>query len=182
MLAALPLPADLALQGLAPGGWTLRRATDDDLSALVALLAEDALAAGRGDTEAAEAFPHYRAAMGAVVADPSNEIVVAVDARDRVGAMLQLTRIPGLARRGATRLLVEAVRVGSAHRSAGLGTAMLRWAMGPAAEATGSALVQLTSDEQRVDAHRFYERLGFVGSHRGFKHAVPSRRSAERQA
>ena len=103
-------------------------------------------------------------------------------ARDHVGAMLQLTRIPGLARRGATRLLVEAVRVGSAHRSAGLGTAMLRWAMGPAAEATGSALVQLTSDEQRVDAHRFYERLGFVGSHRGFKHAVPSRRPTEGQS
>ena len=66
----------------------------------------------------------------------------------------------------------EAVRVGAVHRSGGLGTAMLRWSKGPAATATGSTLVQLTSDAQRVDAHRFYERLGFVGSHRGFKHHV----------
>ncbi|MGM1030489.1 MAG: N-acetyltransferase family protein [Actinomycetota bacterium] len=173
MLAALPLPADLPQTGdRSPTRWRLRRATGADVPALVALLAEDVLAAGRGDTDAPEALADYRGAMDAVVADPSNEIVVAVDAYDRVAAMLQLTRIPGLARRGSTRLLVEAVRVGEAHRSAGLGTAMLRWAMGPAAKATGSALVQLTSDDRRVDAHRFYERLGFVGSHRGFKHAV----------
>ncbi len=164
MIAGLPLPADLA-----PGGWVLRRAAADDLPAIVAMLADDPLAAARGESAAPD---DYREAFDDAVGDPSNEIVVAVDARGEVAATMQLTRIPGLARRGTTRLLVEAVRVGAAHRSAGLGSAMLRWAMGPAARATGSALVQLTSDEQRTDAHRFYERLGFVGSHRGFKHAV----------
>jgi hypothetical protein len=29
--------------------------------------------------------------------------------------------------------------------------------------------VQLTSDNTRTDAHRFYERLGFARSHTGFK-------------
>lgn len=167
MIAALALPVDLPQPG-----HTLRRATADDLPALIALLVDDPVATARGETDAPEASGDYRVALDDAIADPSNEILVAVDGRDAVVATMQLTRIPGLARRGATRLLVEAVRVGAAHRSAGLGTAMLRWAMGPAAEATGSALVQLTSDEQRVDAHRFYERLGFEGSHRGFKHRV----------
>ncbi len=167
VIASLSLPVDLPRPG-----YRLRRATPDDLRSIVALLADDPIAAARGESNAPAAAADYRAAFDDAVADPSNEIVVAVDARDEVAATMQLTRIPGLARRGATRLLVEAVRVAAAHRSGGLGTAMLRWTMGPAAEATGAALVQLTSDEQRVDAHRFYERLGFVGSHRGFKHRV----------
>lgn len=33
-------------------------------------------------------------------------------------------------------------------------------------------LVQLTSDKQRPDALRFYEKLGFVASHEGFKLAL----------
>lgn len=86
---------------------------------------------------------------------------------------MQLTVIPGMARRGSTRLLVEAVRVSSERRSAGIGGEMMRWVMGPAALACGASLVQLTSDAARVDARRFYERLGFVGSHVGFKYHVP---------
>jgi GNAT superfamily N-acetyltransferase len=33
----------------------------------------------------------------------------------------------------------------------------------------GCALIQLTTDKARTDAHRFYERLGFVASHEGLK-------------
>ncbi|MCH1883150.1 GNAT family N-acetyltransferase [Agrococcus sp. ARC_14] len=167
MIATLELPCALPV-----AGYRLRRATADDLASLIALLADDPIAAARGDTDDATAVDDYRAALAEAVAEPSNEIVVAVDGHDAVVATLQLTRIPGLARRGTTRLLIEAVRVGAAHRSAGLGRAMMRWAMGAAARATGCSLVQLTSDQQRVDAHRFYERLGFVGSHRGFKYEV----------
>ncbi|MET0853676.1 MAG: GNAT family N-acetyltransferase, partial [Microterricola sp.] len=87
-------------------------------------------------------------------------------------ATMQLTRIPGMARRGSTRLLIEAVRVNSALRSSGIGGAMMRWVTDTAAPALGSRLVQLTSDAARTDAHRFYERLGFVGSHVGFKYPV----------
>lgn len=163
MLATLPLPVELAV-----AGYVLRRADAQDLPAMVALLADDPVAIARGHG-AAQVTDEHRAALAEIVADASNELVVAVDADGDIAAMLQLTRVPGLARLAATRLLVEGVRVGAAHRSAGLGTAMLAWVTGEAAAATGAALVQLTSDEQRTDAHRFYERLGFVGSHRGFK-------------
>lgn len=53
-------------------------------------------------------------------------------------------------------------------RGIGLGSAMMGWAVSEARQ-RGATLVQLTSDKKREDAHRFYERLGFAGSHVGFK-------------
>jgi GNAT superfamily N-acetyltransferase len=144
----------------------------DDLPALTRLLSDDPVSAGRGDRSDPADLPLYAAALAEVIADSANEVVVVVDSADAPVATMQLTRVPGMARRGATRLLVEAVRVSSAHRSQGIGSAMMRWVIGSAAQATGATLVQLTSDEARTDAHRFYERLGFVGSHRGFKYRV----------
>ncbi|MFS2242947.1 GNAT family N-acetyltransferase [Microbacterium sp. OR16] len=78
--------------------------------------------------------------------------------------------MPGMARQGARRLLVEAVRVRSDLRSGGIGSALMRWVSEDAAPALGAAMVQLTSDAARTDAHRFYERLGYIGSHVGFKY------------
>jgi GNAT superfamily N-acetyltransferase len=166
VLAALdlPVPLDVPARSL-----TVRRAVDADLAALMALLADDPVSASRGDVASAADESAYRAALLELLADPANEVVVGADDDGTPLAMAQLTRIPGLARRGATRLLVEAVRVRSDHRSAGIGGALMRWVTGTAAPALGASLVQLTSDEARTDAHRFYERLGFVGSHRGFK-------------
>ncbi|WP_380171887.1 GNAT family N-acetyltransferase [Kineococcus sp. DHX-1] len=171
MIAALTLPVVLPARDREV---TLRRAGEADLRAVVDLLADDPVSAARGDRASAEDEPLYRAALLEVLADPSNDLLVAEVDGDVVGT-LQLTRIPGMARRGSARLLVEAVRVRSTLRSAGIGTALMRWVTDLAAPATGSSLVQLTSDNARADAHRFYERLGFAGSHRGFKYAVPSR-------
>jgi GNAT superfamily N-acetyltransferase len=95
-----------------------------------------------------------------------------VDGDQVVVGTLQLTVIPGMARRGSTRLLVEAVRVASTERSSGIGSALMRWVVGEAAIDLRAPLVQLTSDAARTDAHRFYRRLGFVDSHVGFKYAV----------
>jgi GNAT superfamily N-acetyltransferase len=81
---------------------------------------------------------------------------------------LQLTIIPGLSRRGATRSIIEAVRIHADERGSGLGTQLIEWAI-DASRREGCHLVQLTSDKSRVDAHRFYERLGFEASHLGFK-------------
>ncbi|MFS0728650.1 GNAT family N-acetyltransferase [Curtobacterium sp. 1P10AnD] len=168
MLTELALPVRLD----APTGTlVLRNAADDDLDALIALLSDDPISAARGDLSAPEDHPRYAAALRGVVDDPSNALLVAEDASGSVVGTLQLTRIPGMARRGATRLLVEAVRVSSTRRSGGVGTALMRWVTDEAAPALGASLVQLTSDAARTDAHRFYERLGFVGSHVGFKYA-----------
>ena len=100
-------------------------------------------------------------------ADPHQYLAVAEVAGEVVGT-LQLTFIPGLSRLGATRALIEAVRVRADQRGGGLGRQLAEWAIATA-RARGAALVQLTTDASRTDAHRFYERLGFVASHVGMK-------------
>jgi GNAT superfamily N-acetyltransferase len=116
--------------------------------------------------------PPIQKRCGGIIDDPSNDVLVVVDGRGVVIGTLQLTVIPGMARRGSTRLLVEAVRIASTERSSGIGTAVMRWVVEQAAIELRAPLVQLTSDAARTDAHRFYRRLGFVDSHVGFKIAV----------
>jgi GNAT superfamily N-acetyltransferase len=168
MLAALPLPLDVDSRA---GRATLRRAASADADAVIALLADDPISSSRGDVADAADRPLYTRALEEILAEPSNDLLV-VDLDGTVVATLQLTSIPGMARRGARRLLVEAVRVRHDLRSTGIGSAVMRWVTDAAAPALDATLVQLTSDAARVDAHRFYERLGFVGSHRGFKYDV----------
>ena len=169
MLDALPLPHPIESR---VGGATVRRATPGDADAVIALLADDPISAARGDVASEEDRPAYTAALEEILADPSNDLLVA-ELDGAIVGTLQLTSIPGMARRGARRLLVEAVRVRSDLRSSGIGSALMRWVSDDAAPALGAAMVQLTSDASRIDAHRFYEHLGYVGSHRGFKYTVP---------
>ncbi|MGV4930234.1 GNAT family N-acetyltransferase [Streptomyces sp. BHT-5-2] len=142
----------------------IRRATEADLPAIVAMLADDPLGATR---ESPDDLAPYRAAFAVLDADPHQHLTVAT--RDgRVVGTLQLTVVPGLSRRGATRSIIEAVRVQADERGAGLGAELIEWAVAESRR-LGCGLVQLTSDVTRVDAHRFYERLGFEASHLGFK-------------
>ncbi|KUL34078.1 GNAT family acetyltransferase [Streptomyces sp. NRRL F-4489] len=142
----------------------IRRAAEADLPAIVAMLADDPLGASR---ESPDDLTPYRAAFATVAADPHQHLVVA-EQDGRVVGTLQLTVIPGLSRRGATRSLIEAVRVHADERGTGLGTVLIEWAVAESRK-LGCRLVQLTSDATRTDAHRFYERLGFEASHLGFK-------------
>lgn len=143
---------------------TLRPAVLDDLPAIVALLADDALGAAR---ETPADLTPYRAAWERLSRDPNSVVTVAQHGGDVVG-VLQLTVIPGLSRQGCTRSVVEGVRVHASQRGRGLGGTLIAWAI-EESRRQGCQLVQLTSDASRTDAHRFYERLGFVGSHVGFK-------------
>jgi GNAT superfamily N-acetyltransferase len=171
MLDTLTLPATLDAR---IGHVTLRRASAADLDPLMALLSDDPVSAARGDFASDAGRPIYLGALERVIASPSNDLLVVTDAGQRVMGTMQLTLIPGMARQGSTRLLVEAVRVHSDSRSSGIGSAMMRWVTDIAAPALDASLVQLTSDAARIDAHRFYERLGFVASHVGFKYSIPS--------
>ncbi|MFD5413544.1 GNAT family N-acetyltransferase [Streptomyces nojiriensis] len=143
---------------------TIRPATEADVPAIVAMLADDPLGATR---ESPDDLTPYLAALKRLTADPNQHLVVAVRA-DRVVGTLQLTIVPGLSRKGATRSIIEGVRVHADERGGGLGTRFIEWAV-EKSRAENCALVQLTSDVTRTDAHRFYERLGFTASHVGFK-------------
>jgi GNAT superfamily N-acetyltransferase len=146
------------------GDLEIRPATADDVSAIVAMLADDPLGAQR---ESPDDLTPYLSALQRLASDPNQHLVVA--AREgRVVGTLQLSVIPGLSRRGATRSIIEAVRIHADERGSGLGTRLIEWAIDESRR-QGCQLVQLTSDNSRTDAHRFYERLGFTASHVGFK-------------
>jgi GNAT superfamily N-acetyltransferase len=148
----------------------LRRAVAADLPAVVGLLAADQRGATRDGVRDAQDLAAYERAFRAIDRDPAHLLLVA-DAGGDIVATLQLSFIPGLARRGTLRAQIEAVRVAARFRNQGLGSAVIGWAIAEARR-RGCSLVQLTSDKSRADAHRFYERLGFVASHEGLKLAL----------
>ncbi|GAA2966464.1 MULTISPECIES: GNAT family N-acetyltransferase [unclassified Streptomyces] len=142
----------------------IRPAALSDLPAVVAMLADDPLGAQR---ESPDDLAPYRTAFHRLADDPNQHLVVAVR-EARVVGTLQLTVVPGLSRKGATRSIIEGVRIHADERGSGLGTQLIQWAVDESRR-QGCRLVQLTSDATRTDAHRFYERLGFTASHVGFK-------------
>ncbi|QHC01119.1 GNAT family N-acetyltransferase [Epidermidibacterium keratini] len=144
--------------------YAVSRADASDLAELVALLSDDVLGAERESSDLAP----YSEAFQAIDADPNQLLVVVHDESGQLVATMQLTLFPGLSRRGATRLQIEAVRVAPSVRGGGLGAAMIDWAHEYGRQ-HGARIAQLTSDARRTDAHRFYERLGYVDSHVGFK-------------
>jgi ribosomal protein S18 acetylase RimI-like enzyme len=150
-------------------GTTIRPARREDVPAIVVLLADDSLG-GERETNSHPLPAAYWQAFDDIAAQPGNFLLVAERGGAVVGC-LQLTIIPGLSRRGMKRGLVEAVRVAAACRGQGVGEELVRHAI-EIARAEGCGLVQLTSDKSRPDAHRFYERLGFVASHVGMKRGL----------
>lgn len=157
----------LAIFSLTDQEFHLRRAEAADVGPIIELMAADELRR-REDSAAPEHQGKYLEAFHRIDADPAQLLVVVADPQDHVVATMQLTLIPGLARAGATRLQVEAVRVDARLRGNGLGSAMMTWAA-EEGRRRGASMVQLTSDKARGAAHRFYERQGFTPSHVGFK-------------
>jgi ribosomal protein S18 acetylase RimI-like enzyme len=142
----------------------IRRARRDDIGAIVRMLADDALGGPRERIE--DPLPDcYFKAFETVDRDPNIQLVVAEEGGVVVGC-LQLCILPGISSQGASRGLIEDVRVASDRRSRGIGERLVQWAV-TEARARGCKLVELLTHHTRVDAQRFYERLGFARSHVG---------------
>ncbi|NIX77207.1 GNAT family N-acetyltransferase [Microvirga terricola] len=145
---------------------SFREATADDLEAIIRLHEEDELGS-HGDAWTPENRPAYEAAFKAIAASAENKLFVALQDGEIVGTF-QLTFIPNLTSRGALRVKVESVKVKAAKRSLGIGAQMIAFAEEEARKG-GAAMLELTSNKTRKEAHRFYERIGFSRSHEGFK-------------
>ncbi len=143
-----------------------RTATSADLPFIVRLIHEDSVVPSGEDMDDPAGQP-YAAALAAIDADPNQAVYIAERDGEPVGTY-QLSFVPGIARRGMWRGLVEAVHVAPGHRSKGYGAEMMAHAIA-LCRSRGCGMVQLTSNKARVDAHRFYRRLGFAQSHEGFK-------------
>ncbi len=160
-------PAAAPLEGAAgTPAPLLRRATREDLPAIVALLRDEPPGARQGQAGSALASG-YLAAFEAIERDPDCELLVACRGAQLIGTM-QLDYTPGLSRQGAWRATIETLRLAPGERSRGTARAMIEWAIARG-RSRGCRIVQLGSDRSRVQAHRFYERLGFVASHLGMQ-------------
>lgn len=146
-----------------------RLAETHDLTAIIAMLADDALGAGREDSSL-PLNQAYFDAFAAIERD-ENQFLLVVEYRGEVAGCLQLSFIPGLSRLGMWRGQVESVRIAAAFRGQGLGEKMLQWVI-EACREKGCGLLQLHTDVARKDAIRFYEKLGFKASHAGMKLAL----------
>jgi GNAT superfamily N-acetyltransferase len=143
-----------------------RRATRADLSAIVRMLADDDLGSQRECYE--DPLPEsYYSAFEQINNDPNHELMVAERGGEVIGT-LHLIFLPSVSFQGGLRAQIESVRVDKRFQSQGIGGEMMKWTMERARQ-RGAHVIQLTTHKTRLDAHRFYERLGFKGSHLGMK-------------
>lgn len=146
---------------------TFRQATAKDLPVIIELLANDKLGQAREKFE--EPLPReYIEAFSNIAADKNQELIVGENENGEVVATLQVSFIQYLTYRGGIRAQIEAVRIRENLRGQGVGQEMFEWTI-QLAKKRNAHLIQLTSDKQRPDAIRFYEKLGFVASHEGMK-------------
>ena len=155
------------------GTFRLRHAARADLPAIVALLADDSLGAGR---ERGGDMAPYERAFAAIDADPCHLLVVGDHVppgtdEGPVVATFQLSFLPGISRQGSWRSQIEGVRVAASLRGQGVGKLMVEWAIAESRR-RGCSMMQLTTHKSRTDAHRFYSQLGFDASHEGMKLAL----------
>ncbi len=144
----------------------IRKAERGDLPDIVRMLADDELGSQRESYE--EPLPQsYYAAFEQIDSDPNHELIVA-EMDGKVIGTLHLTFLPSISYQGGLRAQVESVRVDKECRNMGIGRQMMEWTIERARQ-RGAHAIQLTSHLSRKDAHRFYERLGFKGSHLGMK-------------
>ena len=144
----------------------MRIAIPEDMTVIVRMLADDFLGSQRERLE--DPLPEsYLRAFREIEADTNNELVVAELEGEVVGT-LQLTFTPSISFHGGERCTVESVRVDEKLRGKGIGREMMLWAIERAKE-KGCISMQLTTNNDRVDAHRFYENLGFSRTHIGMK-------------
>ena len=149
--------------------FTIRRATEADLPRIVELLSQLSLDDDRDSP--AEPLPEsYRAAFSQIEADPRQQLL-AVEAGGRVMATATLDIVPNLSYRGRPWAFVESIVVDPTARRKGYGEALLRYAIEEARRA-GCYKVSLTSNKRRVEAHRFYQKMGFAATHEGFRFSL----------
>ncbi|MEM6804191.1 MAG: GNAT family N-acetyltransferase [Bacteroidota bacterium] len=144
-----------------------RKAKKEDVTAIVAMLANDKLGKLREDYRQPLPDSYYQA-FEAIYGDPNQELMVVINEAEEVIGTLQLSFIPYLTYQGGIRAQIEAVRIREDMRGEGMGEKLFRWAIERARE-KGAHVLQLTTDKKRPDAKRFYEKLGFKASHEGMK-------------
>jgi GNAT superfamily N-acetyltransferase len=145
------------------GEVVIRQARDDDVARIVELFEHGSLTEGKEDPADLD---RYRTALSEIASGAGAVLVAQLD--EEVVGVCQLIVFRHLQSKGGLCAEIESVHVHPDRRGAGIGGVLMEAAISRARE-LGCYRVQLTSNQARLDAHRFYVRLGFSGSHQGFK-------------
>ena len=153
-------------------GVTFREARREETPAIVALILQGDAARPLSleQAEAEAVHPAYLAAFDAIAASPDIALFVAERAGVVIGT-IKVVIVPGLAARGRTRARFESVHVAPLLRGAGIGASIIAFAS-DYARRRGATALELTSHNERLDAHRFYLKLGFDQTHAGFRKSL----------
>jgi GNAT superfamily N-acetyltransferase len=149
----------------AEGEVVVRPAVQRDLARIVELLEHGSLVPGK--EEPAQLAP-YAEALAEIYTGPGTVLVAETKATGGVVGVCQVIVFRHLQARGGLCAEIESVHVHPEWRGGGIGHLLMRAAL-EHARSLGCYRVQLTSNNQRSEAHRFYEDLGFEPSHVGFK-------------
>ena len=145
--------------------FNLRNATEQDLTEIANLLNDDFLGKNREDLNC---FNAYIDAFNEIQQHNNIQLLVLENENKKIIGTMQLIMIPCLAVTGSKRMEIEAVRIASELRGSGIGSWMIEESI-KIAKQHNCKIVQLSSNNQRIDAHKFYEKLGFDNSHVGMK-------------
>ena len=144
-----------------------RKATKNDVSVIVEMIADDEL--GRKRENFQIPLPsEYLIAFEKINSDENQELIVVENEDLEIIGTLQLSFIQYLTYCGGIRAQIEAVRIRKDKRGLGIGKIMLEWAINRAKE-RNVHLLQLTTDKKRPKTIKFYEELGFNQTHEGMK-------------
>jgi GNAT superfamily N-acetyltransferase len=141
-------------------------ATDADLPAVLALYAQPEM-----DDGEVLGLDQARAMLSRMRRVPDYELYVARDAAEIVGTFALLI-LPNLGHAGAPSGVIEDIVVASDRQGQGIGRAMIEYAMRCCA-GHGCYKLMLSSNLRRIDAHAFYERLGFERHGYSYRITIP---------
>jgi len=145
---------------------TYRKATINDLEAVVSLLIQDELGKDR-EQLSEELDKRYIDAFHKINDDPNQYLMVVCEGEQIMGTC-HLTLMPSLTFTGSMRMQIEAVRVCQDVRGRSIGQQMIEVAINWG-KTHGAKIFQLSTNKKRHDALRFYEKLGFKATHEGMK-------------
>jgi len=144
-----------------------RKATENDVIAIVEMIADDELGKTRENFKIPLPKEYYDAFEN-INNDDKQELIIVENEDSEIIGTLQLSFIQYLTYQGGIRVQIEAVRIRKDQRGTGLGTKMFEWAIKRAKQRQAHVL-QLTTDKKRSEALKFYKDLGFIDSHEGMK-------------
>lgn len=143
-----------------------RDARQEDLNRIILMIHDDDLGKSR-ENLSENTQSKYIKAFNAIASDENDKIVIAEHQGTPI-AVAQINFIQNLTYEGGIRAQIEGVRVSKLYRSKGVGKLLFDYLIS-LSKSRGCHMVQLTTDKSRPDAYQFYQKLGFVNSHDGFK-------------